>query len=144
MNGLPALFMLNFSHLLLDGLVESVYILENAKFFASFLTSDRTAFMSEEKLPPLSRRERQIMDIIYQKGQATAADVLALLPDPPSYSTVRALLRILEEKGHLVHKREGHHYVFRPTVKREKVQRSAMKHLLHTFFDNSIEQASPP
>jgi len=89
----------------------------------------------------LSRRERQIMDIIYQLGQATAAEVLANLPDPPSYSAVRAMLKILEDKGHLRHKQQGPRYVFLPKVSREKAKRSAVKHLLQTFFDGSAESA---
>ncbi len=89
----------------------------------------------------LSRRERQIMDIIYQLGQATAAEVLDNLPDPPSYSAVRAMLKILEDKGHLRHKQQGPRYVFLPKVSREKAKRSAVKHLLQTFFDGSAESA---
>ncbi len=89
----------------------------------------------------LSRRERQIMDIIYQHSQATAAEVLENLPDPPSYSAVRAMLKILEDKGHLRHKQQGPRYVFLPKVSREKAKRSAVKHLLQTFFDGSAESA---
>jgi len=89
----------------------------------------------------LSRRERQIMDIIYQFGQATAAEVLENLPDPPSYSAVRAMLKILEDKGHLRHKQQGPRYVFLPKVSREKAKRSAVQHLLQTFFDGSAESA---
>ncbi len=89
----------------------------------------------------LSRRERQIMDIIYQLGQATAAEVLDNLPDPPSYSAVRAMLKILEDKGHLRHKQQGPRYVFLPKVSREKAKRWAVKHLLQTFFDGSAESA---
>ena len=89
----------------------------------------------------LSRRERQIMDIIYQFGQATAAEVLDNLPDPPSYSAVRAMLKILEDKGHLRHKQQGPRYVFLPKVSREKAKRSAVKHLLQTFFDGSAASA---
>ncbi len=91
--------------------------------------------------PGLSRRERQIMDVLYRKNRASAADVLAELPDPPSYSAVRALLRILEEKGHIRHESEGARYVFLPAVNREKAKRSAVKHLLNTFFSGSAEQA---
>ncbi len=90
---------------------------------------------------PLSRRERQIMDVIYAQGQATAAEVVAALPDPPSYSSVRALLRILEEKGHLKHQQDGLRYVFMPTVARDRAKRSALKGVLQTFFDNSTEEA---
>ncbi len=89
----------------------------------------------------LSRRERQIMDVIYRRGRATAADVLAELPDPPSYSAVRAMLRVLEEKGHVRHEEQGARYVFLPVVPREKARRSALKQLVQTFFDGSTEQA---
>jgi predicted transcriptional regulator len=89
----------------------------------------------------LSRRERQILDILYQRGQATAADVQAALPEPPSYSAVRALLRILEEKGHVRHQQDGPRYVYVPTVARDNAKRSALRHVLKTFFDGSAEQA---
>ena len=89
----------------------------------------------------LSRRERQIMDIVYRQNQATAADVLEALPDPPSYSAVRALLRVLEDKGHLRHQRRGPRYVFLPTVARAKAQRSALTRVVQTFFEGSAEQA---
>lgn len=90
---------------------------------------------------PLSRREREIMDVIYRRGRATAADVRAALADPPSYSAVRALLRVLEEKGHLTHEQDGPRYVFLPTVSRDRARRSALRQLLATFFDDSPEQA---
>ncbi len=89
----------------------------------------------------LTRRERQIMDIVYRRGHATVAEVLAELPDPPSYSAVRALLRILEEKGYLRHQQEGPRYVFLPTLARDKARRSALKQMVQTFFDGSAEQA---
>jgi predicted transcriptional regulator len=89
----------------------------------------------------VSRRERQILDILYQRGRATAAEVQSALPEPPSYSAVRALLRILEEKGHIRHQQDGPRYVYMPTVPRDNAQRSAMRHLLQTFFDGSAEQA---
>jgi BlaI family transcriptional regulator, penicillinase repressor len=89
----------------------------------------------------LSRRERQIMDIIYARGEATAAEVGAALPDPPSYSAVRALLRILEEKGHLRHREDGPRYVFMPTEAREKASRSALKRVVQTFFEGSLSNA---
>ena len=91
--------------------------------------------------PKLSRRERQILDILYQRGKASAGDVLAAMEDPPSYSAVRAMLRILEEKGHVRHETEDLKYVYAPTVPREKAKRSAVKHLLETFFAGSPEQA---
>ena len=96
------------------------------------------------KTPPhleLSRRERQIVDILYAQGRATAAEVQSLLPDPPSYSAVRAMLRILEEKGHVRHEQDGPRYVYVPTVARENAKRSAMRHMLQTFFDGSTAQA---
>ena len=91
-------------------------------------------------MDPLSRRERQIMDILYRRGSATAADVQAALPGEPNYSTVRAHLRILEEKGFLTHDEDGVRYVFKPVVPREKAGRSALRHLLDTFFDGSAER----
>jgi predicted transcriptional regulator len=87
----------------------------------------------------LSRRERQIMDIIYELNEATVVQVLERLPSPPSYSAVRALLRVLEQKGHLVHRQDGPRYVYAPTLPRERARRSALRHLLKTFFDNSTE-----
>jgi BlaI family transcriptional regulator, penicillinase repressor len=89
----------------------------------------------------LSRRERQILDILYQRGRATAADVQVALPEPPSYSAVRALLRILEDKGHVRHEQDGPRYVYVPTLGRENAKRSALRHILQTFFDGSAEQA---
>jgi predicted transcriptional regulator len=89
----------------------------------------------------LSRRERQIMDIIYGHGQATAAEVMERLPDPPSYSAVRAMLRLLEEKGYLKHEQDGMRYVYLPTLSREKARQSALKQLVQTFFDGSTEEA---
>jgi predicted transcriptional regulator len=89
----------------------------------------------------LSKRERQIMDILYRQGQASAAEVRANLPDPPSYSAVRATLRILEEKGHVQHQQDGPRYLFRPAVARDKATRSALRHLVKTFFNGSAEQA---
>ena len=89
----------------------------------------------------LSRRERQIMDVLYRKGSATAAEVLENMPQPPSYSAVRALLRILEQKGHIKHEERDGKYVFMPTVHRETAKRSAIRHLVQTFFDGSSEEA---
>ncbi len=89
----------------------------------------------------LSNRERQIMDILYRNGSATAAEVHEKLPDPPSYSAVRATLRILEEKGQVRHEQDGPRYVFRPAVARDKAKRTAVRHLLSTFFDGSTELA---
>lgn len=89
----------------------------------------------------LSRRERQIMDVVYSLGRATAAEVLERLPEPPSYSAVRTHLRILEEKGHLRHEQDGPRYVYVPLVPRDTAQDSALRHLLRTFFDDSTEAA---
>jgi predicted transcriptional regulator len=88
----------------------------------------------------LSRRERQIMDILYQRGKSSASEVLEAMPDPPGYSAVRAMLRVLEEKGHVKHQAEGLKYVYVPTVARDKAKRSAVKHLLDTFFKDAPEQ----
>ena len=88
-----------------------------------------------------SRRERQIMEVIYGEGRAAATEVLEKLPDPPSYSAVRALLRILEQKGHVRHVEEGNRYVYFPTVPADRARRSAMRHLLQTFFQGSPEKA---
>jgi predicted transcriptional regulator len=95
---------------------------------------------TEELSQKLSRRERQIMDFLYQHGRATAADVQANLPEPPSYSAVRAMLRVLEEKGHVHHQQDGPRYVYRPRVGRDRAKRSALRHLVRTFFDGSREQ----
>ncbi len=97
--------------------------------------------MSKKELNNLSRRERQIMDIVYSRGQATATEVMENLPDPPSYSAVRALLRVLEEKGHLRHTLDGQRYVFSPTIARERAKRSALRGVLQTFFGGSAEEA---
>jgi predicted transcriptional regulator len=91
--------------------------------------------------PHHSRRERQIMDVLHAKGFAAAAEIRAALPDPPSYSTVRALLRILEDKGHIKHRQEGARYVYLPCVSRETASRSALKRLVATFFQGSATQA---
>jgi len=89
----------------------------------------------------LSRRERQIMDVVYQRGKASVADVVGDLPDPPSYSAVRALMRILEQKGHLKHAKQGAKYIYRATRPRQVAARSAMRRILRTFFDGSTEKA---
>jgi len=88
-----------------------------------------------------SRRERQIMDVLHAKESATAAEVRAALPEPPSYSTVRALLRILEEKGHARHREEGGRYVYLPRASRQTASRSALKRLVSTFYQGSVTQA---
>jgi predicted transcriptional regulator len=101
--------------------------------------------MSREAGEGLSRRERQIMDIVYRLGAATAAEVLRELPDPPQRApvktTVRTLLRILEEKGHLQHEVRGQTYVYRPSRSRQQAGQSALRRVLATFFDDSLEKA---
>src|ERR687891_1749419 len=89
----------------------------------------------------LSRRERQIMDVLFRRGRATAAEVMADLPGDPSYSTVRTQLRVLEEKGHARHEEEGLRYVYMPAVARTAARKSALRHLVDTFFDGSTEKA---
>jgi predicted transcriptional regulator len=88
----------------------------------------------------LTRRERQIMDILYRRGKATAGEVMGELPGDPSYSTVRTQLRVLEEKGHVRHDEHGLRYVYAPAVPRRAASRSALRHLMDTFFDGSAEK----
>ena len=97
--------------------------------------------MAERAEHRLSRRERQIMDVVYARSPASVADVLAALPDPPSYSAVRALMNILERKGHLKHREEGTRYVYLAARPRGAAARGALKRLLQTFFDGSPEKA---
>ncbi|MEN8375070.1 MAG: BlaI/MecI/CopY family transcriptional regulator [Gemmatimonadota bacterium] len=92
-------------------------------------------------LEGLSRRERQIMDVLYRRGRASVAEVRSGIADPPSYSAVRALLRVLEDKGHARHEEEGPRYVYLPTVPRTEARDSALKHMVRTFFDGSTAQA---
>jgi predicted transcriptional regulator len=87
----------------------------------------------------MSRRERQIMDIVYEMKEASALQVLERLPSPPGYSAVRALLRVLEQKGHLAHRQDGPRYIYSALLPREKARRSALSHLMRTFFDGSTE-----
>ena len=89
----------------------------------------------------LTKRERQIMDILYRRGRATAGDVMEELSGSPNYSTVRTQLRVLEEKGHVTHEEEGLRYVYTPAVPRTSARKSALRHLVDTFFDGSSEQA---
>ncbi len=91
--------------------------------------------------PKLSRRERQIIDILYEKGRATAAEVMESMADPPGYSAVRSHLATLEQKGHVSHEKDGAKYVFKPTVPAGNAKRSAIRHLVRTFFGGSREQA---
>lgn len=97
--------------------------------------------MNRPVLLDLSRRERQIVDALFKLGRASAAEVRAELPDAPSYSAVRALLRILEEKGHVRHEQDGPRYVYMPTVGRDSAKKSALRHLVQTFFEGSATQA---
>lgn len=97
--------------------------------------------MSRTAAHSLSRRERQIMDVVYAQGEASAADVQTALPDAPSYSAVRALLAILVEKGHLKHRSEKGRYIYAPTRRRAQVGRSALRRVLDTFFEGSLEKA---
>jgi predicted transcriptional regulator len=97
--------------------------------------------MSDEKHLQLGRRERQIMDVIYRRGQASVTEVLAELPDPPTYSAVRGMLRLLEDKGYLRHEQEGLKYVYLPAEDTRQVRASALKHMVKTFFGGSPEQA---
>jgi predicted transcriptional regulator len=103
-------------------------------------TAAQLRFMSKP-LSELGRRERQIMDIVVRRRRATAADVLADLPDPPSYSSVRSMLRLLEDKGYVKHEWEGPRYVFVPAADPARMQRDAVRHLVETFFDDSTESA---
>jgi predicted transcriptional regulator len=93
------------------------------------------------RLQSLSRREREMMDIVYRSGSATAGDVLEQLADPPSYSAVRTTLRILEEKGVLKHEQDGKRYVYKPRLPRDKARKGAMDHLVSTFFGGSASGA---
>jgi predicted transcriptional regulator len=99
----------------------------------------RQAAMRKDGHRNLSRRERQIMDILYQRGRATGAEILEALPDAPTYSAVRAKLRVLEEKGHVRHEEEALRYVYVPVVARESARKSALRHMVSTFFAGSVE-----
>ena len=96
--------------------------------------------MQQSLLAGLTRRERQIMDILYRRGRATAGEVMADLPGGPSYSTVRTQLRVLESKGHVRHQEEGLRFVYMPAVPRHTARKSALRHLVDTFFDGSTEK----
>jgi predicted transcriptional regulator len=97
--------------------------------------------LRKDKHRDLSRRERQIMDILYQQGRATASEIQQALPKAPSYSAVRAKLRVLEEKGHVRHEEEALRYVYLPTTSRATARQSALRHLVSTFFGNSTPEA---
>jgi BlaI family penicillinase repressor len=109
-------------------------LLQHTAAFAAFN-------MAKDNHRALSRRERQIMDILYSRGRASASEIHRSLPDPPTYSAVRAKLRVLEEKGHVRHEEESLHYVYLPTLPRETARRSALRHMVSTFFEGSVEQA---
>ena len=94
----------------------------------------------QHKHAVLSRRERQIMDVLYQRGRAAASEIHQALPDPPSYSAVRATLRVLEDKGHVRHQEEALRYVYLPTLAPDRARRSALRHVVDTFFNGSVEQ----
>ena len=95
----------------------------------------------DDELRGLSRRERQIMDLLFQRGKASVGEVMDGIPDPPGYSAVRATLRTLEQKGRVTHEEDGRAYIYRPTLRRDAARKSALTHVLKTFFDNSAEQA---
>lgn len=97
--------------------------------------------MTKDPKPPLSRREREVMDVLYRLGEATVAEVMEEIPDPPTYSAVRSALRILENKGHITHREDGPRYVYAPAVGRESARRAALDQLVDTFFEGSSEQA---
>jgi predicted transcriptional regulator len=97
--------------------------------------------MAKTDIPQLSKRERQIMDAIYRRGRATAAEVRAEMPDAPTYTTVRGLLRILERKGHLRHEEKGTRFVYSPSLPRQAAGTSILSHIVRTFFDGSAASA---
>ncbi|MBV9110300.1 MAG: BlaI/MecI/CopY family transcriptional regulator [Gemmatimonadetes bacterium] len=98
--------------------------------------------MGPELTAGLSRRERQIMDVLFALGQATVSEVLERIPDPPSYSAVRATMRVLEEKGEIVHLQDGPRYLYKPVTPQESARTAALKHLVRTFFGGSAEAAA--
>ena len=97
--------------------------------------------MANEELNDLSRRERQIMDLLYERERASVQEVMEGIADPPSYSAVRAMLRTLEEKGRVTHVEDGRAYIYQPTIRKDAARQSALSHLLKTFFDGSTENA---
>src|SRR4051812_41803712 len=107
------------------------------------LQTSQRCYKNRMKAKPvlLTRRERQIMDALYRLGRATAAEILAAMSRPPGYSTVRTQLRVLEAKGHVTHEEVGLRYVYAPTVPRHSARRSALKHLVDTFFEGSNAKA---
>ena len=103
------------------------------------MTASITIMKTKSPTPDLSRRERQVMDILFRRSGATVAEIMAELPDPPTYSAVRAKLRVLEEKGHVRHEEEALRYVYLPVVARDSARRSALRHMVSTFFGGSVE-----
>ena len=97
--------------------------------------------MPDQQPTTLSRRERQIMDFLYERERASVSEVMEGIADPPSYSAVRALLNTLEQKGHVTHVEEGRAYIYVPTLRKDSARKGALSHLLKTFFDGSTEQA---
>lgn len=95
--------------------------------------------MAETK-QTLSRREREVMDVLYRRGEATVAEVMEDLKEPPTYSAVRSILRVLTEKGHITHRADGPRYVYAPALGRERARKAALDHVVNTFFDGSAEQ----
>jgi predicted transcriptional regulator len=97
--------------------------------------------MADNELADLSRRERQIMDFLFEHERASVSEVMEGIADPPSYSAVRAMLATLEEKGRVTHREDGRAYIYQPTIKKETARQGALSHLLKTFFDGSTERA---
>ena len=134
--------MRNFLHFLLD-IQLSFFYNATCEIFRNYFKSNQYTFIKPIVNMPkplyifLSRREAQIMDIIYKLGEAGVADVLKKLPDPPVYNSIRVLLTILEKKGYLTHKKEGQRYIYVPTEVPAKAKRSALDHVTKTFFDGS-------
>jgi BlaI family transcriptional regulator, penicillinase repressor len=119
----------------------SAEVLKYWHFAAPPTVSRAAPPMSEQSLNELSRRERQIMEIVFARGSATAIEVVGNIPDPPTKTAVRTLLRILEEKGHLKHVKRGREFVYQPIQPRKRAARSAFHRVLQTFFDGSLEKA---
>ena len=124
--------------LVLDRLPDAANILACANFLAR---QPKRPMMKKEPHIDLSRRERQIMDVVYRRGSATAAEITADLPEPPTSTAVRTMLRILENKGHLTHAPDGVRHVYRAVVDRDKARESVITHVIRTFFNGSAEQA---
>jgi len=114
---------------------------QQLEHFGRPFTSFRPSMTQDDELRGLSRRERQIMDLLFQRGKASVGEVMDGIPDPPGYSAVRATLRTLEQKGRVTHEEDGRAYIYRPTLRRDAARKSALTHVLKTFFDNSAEQA---